>query len=369
MKQVAKIIKKWYEENKRDLPWRNSPSAYKIWISEIILQQTRINQGISYYHKFIEKYPTIQQLARAPIEDVLKLWQGLGYYSRARNMHITARRITDEFEGNFPSDYNELLSLKGIGEYTAAAIASIAFNIPVAVVDGNVFRVLSRIYGIKTEITSAAGKKLFRQKAQEILNHEKPGIHNQAMMELGALICLPRNPLCGQCPLNRLCYAYKNRLTNSLPVKKVNGKNRERYFYYLHISYKGNTFIHQRQQKDIWNSLFEFPLIETSQYIHPEKLPETEEWHHLFGETLYEIKSISQPFVHKLTHQTLKVFFFKVDIRNSATILSEKYLCIPENKIEKYPVSRLTEKYLKTSLLHGKDAVLYCQPDDLSTNN
>ncbi len=288
LKQIAKIIEKWYEENKRDLPWRNSPSAYKIWLSEIILQQTRINQGISYYNKFIEKYPAIQQLAQAPIEDVLKLWQGLGYYSRARNLHITARRITNDCNGNFPSDYKELLSLNGIGEYTAAAIASMAFNIPVAVVDGNVFRVLSRLYGIKTGITSAAGKKLFRLKAQEILNHKKPGIHNQAMMELGALICLPRNPLCNQCPLNMRCYAYKYRLVNELPVKKVNGKTRERYFHYLHISYRGSTFIHKRQQKDIWNSLFEFPLIETSHYIYPEKLHETEAWHHLLGETQYK---------------------------------------------------------------------------------
>jgi A/G-specific adenine glycosylase len=351
LKQIAQIIEEWYEINKRTLPWRNNPSAYQIWLSEIILQQTRVNQGLAYYNRFIDKFPTIQELAQASIKDILKLWQGLGYYSRARNLHITAKYITNNYNGNFPPDFKELLSLKGVGEYTAAAIASIAFNIPVAVVDGNVFRVLSRLCGIKSEISSATGKKIFRQKAEEILNKNKPGTHNQALMELGALICLPRNPLCDKCPLNALCYAYKNKMINLLPVKKSSGKTRERYFHYIHLSYHGNTFIHQRRQKDIWHLLFEFPLIETPQYIQPEKLPEVEEWKQLLSGTRYVIKSISQPFTHKLTHQTLKVLFYHVDINNSSKTLLENYLCIPENKINKYPVSKLTEKYLKTNLL------------------
>ncbi len=351
MKQVTRIIEKWYEVNKRELPWRSNPLAYQIWLSEIIFQQTRINQGLAYYNRFIDKFPTIQQLAQASLEDVLKLWQGLGYYSRARNLYITAKNIVSRYNGIFPSDYNELLSLKGIGEYTAAAIASIAFNIPVAVLDGNVYRVLSRLFGINSEITSKVGKKLFRQKAEEILNKKKPGTHNQAMMELGALICLPRNPLCNQCPLNSICYAYKNNIVHMLPVKKANGKTRERFFHYLHISYHGNTFIHQRHKKDIWNLLFEFPLIETTQDIKPDKLTEAEEWKNLFNGTCHIINSISKPYIHKLTHQTLKVFFYHVTIHNSSKTLLENYLCIPENKIINYPVSRLTEKYLKTNLL------------------
>ena len=196
METIAKILGKWYKEHKRDLPWRSTKSAYEIWLSEIILQQTRVQQGMPYYKRFLERFPDVHQLAKASPEEVLKLWQGLGYYTRARNLHATAQEITENYNGRFPADYDKLLSLKGIGEYTAAAIASIAFGIPVALVDGNVSRVLARLYGIRTPVTSPPGKKEIQRLAERILDKKNPGIHNQAVMELGALVCLPKNPSC-----------------------------------------------------------------------------------------------------------------------------------------------------------------------------
>ena len=243
---ISEILINWYHLHKRDLPWRNSESAYHIWLAEIIFQQTRINQGIDYYNKFVSSYPRIQDLAAASLDEVLKLWQGLGYYTRARNMHATAQTIVNEYGGTFPEKSSELLKFKGIGPYTAAAIASMAFNEPVALLDGNVYRVISRLFAISEPVDSAAGKSQFEKIAGRLLDRANPGIHNQALMEFGALVCLPRNPHCSDCVLAGICKANIRGIVESLPLKKGKIRNRDRYFNYLFIHYRGLTYLHKR---------------------------------------------------------------------------------------------------------------------------
>jgi A/G-specific adenine glycosylase len=347
---ITKILGNWYAKCKRDLPWRATNSAYKIWLSEIILQQTRVNQGIGYYEKILRHFPDIQDLAQANIDDVLKLWQGLGYYTRARNLHQTACEIVDRYGGLFPDDYETLRSLKGIGDYTAAAIASIAFNIPVALVDGNVLRVLARIYGITTPVSSPAGKKKIQQQAIAILDKKNPGNHNQALMELGALICLPKSPLCPDCPLRSVCYAFGHNRVNDLPVKEIRIQNKKRYFHYLHIVWSGMTFIYKRYHKDIWNSLYEFPLIETARAVKPGKIQSNGQWEQLLNGSTYFIKSTSPLYIHKLTHQTIYARFYHIGVSNLPAALKNDYTGIEEDRIFEYPVSRLTEKYLTEGL-------------------
>jgi A/G-specific adenine glycosylase len=352
VKTVTKNLRKWYDENKRDLPWRLTKSAYKIWLSEIILQQTRVRQGIHYYERFLERFPDVRQLAKAAPEEVLKLWQGLGYYTRARNLHAAAKEIVSHYDGRFPSDYRGLLSLKGVGDYTAAAIASIAFNIPVAVVDGNVLRVLARLHGIRTPVTSSSGKKEIQQLAEAILDRDDPGIHNQSVMELGALICVPQNPLCHECPLKRWCYAFANGLVNELPVKDTISRNRRRYFHYLHITCCGQLLIHQRKKRDIWNSLFEFPLIETARAVSPGRIAEDKQWKQLLEGIPCRIEKVSPLYIHQLSHQTLYVRFYRIRADEFPPGPAKEYACIKEEHIYEYPVSKLTEKYLMSGGLH-----------------
>jgi A/G-specific adenine glycosylase len=348
VKRIAKILGKWYAQHKRDLPWRKTKSPYKIWLSEIILQQTRVNQGIKYYHRFIEKFPDVDTLAQASLEEVLKAWQGLGYYTRARNLHATANMITRRFDGRFPADYQTLLSLKGIGEYTAAAIASMAFDIPVALVDGNVFRVLSRLYAVKMPITSPAARKEIQRLAAKILDPVDPGNHNQAIMELGALVCLPKNPVCNECPLQLFCRAYQSGRIKEFPDKSVTTHNRKRYFHYLHIAWQGKVFLHQRRQKDIWNSLFEFPLIETPKAVRPERLIQQDQWKNLFNGSDAVILHVTPYYIHMLTHQTLYVRFYQLQVSIIPPKLADDFICTDKKSLYDYPVSRLTEKYLQT---------------------
>ncbi|MGQ7870019.1 A/G-specific adenine glycosylase [Sunxiuqinia sp. sy24] len=259
------ILLRWYDNNKRDLPWRETADPYAIWLSEIILQQTRVDQGMAYYLRFIDTYPSVKDFANASEDAILKLWQGLGYYSRARNMHHTAQTIARHYRGMFPADYESLLNLKGVGDYTAAAIASIAFNLPYAAVDGNVYRVLSRINGIDTPIDSGQGKKQFAILANELLDASHAGNFNQALMEFGATLCTPKNPGCESCPFNKLCFAYKNNKIDSYPVKKGKVKIRKRYFNYLVIDHGSYTYLSKRTANDIWKNLYEFPLTESSE--------------------------------------------------------------------------------------------------------
>ena len=333
----------WYLENKRSMPWRTTTDPYRIWLSEIILQQTRVEQGLPYYLKFIKTFPNVHALAKAEEELVLKLWQGLGYYSRARNLHACAKYIVTELDGKFPETYASLLKLKGVGDYTASAIGSISFNLPTAVVDGNVYRVLSRIYGIKTPINSSAGTKEFKALAQELIDPQRPADFNQAIMEYGAIQCKPKNPNCLHCIFNNHCVALQKNSIQELPVKINKTKIRKRYFHYLVLrSPQGSTVLKQRTQKGIWQGLYEFPLIAFDNEV----LRFRESAAFLDATKAFQINHVTlyndQPIIHKLSHQHLSTFFWIIDVE---TITEHM---IPWSTIQDYPVPVLISNFIDT---------------------
>lgn len=340
--RLSAALIKWYELKKRDLPWRRTTDPYLIWLSEIILQQTRVDQGLSYYNRFVEKYPQIDKLAAAEENDVLKLWQGLGYYSRARNLHTAAKMVMNDYKGVFPSDYKDVLKLKGVGEYTAAAIVSFSYNKPYAVVDGNVFRVLSRVFTIDIPIDSTQGKKVFAELAYELLDEKNPGLHNQAIMEFGALQCVPVSPDCNICPVQSMCLAYAQNKIRNYPVKQGKQKVRERYFYYFDIRSKGKMLLKKRTAKDVWQNLYELPLIEATQKLAIDDLQKLEAFKNLLSDNAYIEQSIT--IKHVLSHQIIHTTFYKVEVDS----LPEKadYIVIDEADVDNYPVSRLVNKYL-----------------------
>lgn len=339
----SKALIYWYLQNKRDLPWRNTTNPYFIWLSEIILQQTRVDQGLDYYLKFIQYFPTISSLADANEEEILKLWQGLGYYSRARNLHYSANFVVHELNGVFPTSYDGLIKLKGVGDYTASAIASICFNEPTAVVDGNVYRVLARYFGIKTPINTTTGIKQFKKLAQELINIEDPATHNQAIMEFGARMCKPKNPDCFICPLNESCSALMNNTIADLPVKEKKLKIRKRHFNYIvFITNGGKTILQKRTGKGIWQNLYEFPLIETDKQLEFQEIAchKTIQKHAAKAEIdlkLYNIK----PIIHKLSHQELHTHFWIVRLNK---VNSDG---IPWKTIKKYPVPILIHNFIE----------------------
>jgi A/G-specific adenine glycosylase len=310
------ILTKWYLQNKRDLPWRNTQDPYFIWLSEIMLQQTRVAQGMPYFFAFTTAFPTVFDLANASEEKVLKLWQGLGYYSRARNLHKTAQKIAFEMNGVFPENYTKLLLLKGVGEYTAAAIASFSYNEAVPVVDGNVFRVLSRYFDVETDIALASTKKEFAALAYELMPKKSPALFNQAIMEFGALQCTPKSPNCETCVLNSGCLALKNKKVNLLPVKSKKLKVRNRYFNYIvYVDEESKTKIQKRSDKGIWHNLYEFPLIETEKeedFEFISKQIQESEFTEYTIISISELNAKSQ--IHKLSHQHLHIKFWKVNI-------------------------------------------------------
>ncbi|MFL5765295.1 MAG: A/G-specific adenine glycosylase [Bacteroidia bacterium] len=342
MKHFSGKIMAWYDQHKRDLPWRSTNDPYLIWLSEIILQQTRVEQGRSYYHKFADAFPTIKHLAKADSDKVMKLWQGLGYYSRARNLHAAAKTVADKYKGQFPSSYEDILELKGVGEYTAAAVASIAFGLPHAVVDGNVYRVLSRVFGIKTPIDSLAGKKEFYKLANELLDKKHPARFNQAVMELGALQCKPVNPDCGICPLNTMCFASAKKMVAEFPVKEKKTKVRDRYFNYVVWNHKGTVAINKRIGKDIWTSLYDFPLIEADRELTETKLFGSQEWKKLTGKTKYTVRSVSPFHKHILSHQRIYARFIELECDKPLAAGQ----IIKRKEIHKYAVPRLIENYI-----------------------
>ena len=340
----------WYNKNKRNLPWRETSNPYNIWLSEIILQQTRVEQGLPYYYKFIESYQTITDFANANLNDILKLWQGLGYYSRARNMHIAAQYIRDNNKGEFPDNYNELVKLKGIGPYTAAAIASFAFNEKKAVVDGNVYRVIARFDGIYTDINSTIGKHEFAKIADELLDINNPAIHNQAMMELGAMVCKPQNPDCENCPISNNCFAFLNNEQKNLPVKIKKVKVKTRFFNYLIFDYNGNTYLNQRGANDIWQGLFEFPLIEKPLFT-----SEMEVLNELIDNNYFDdISDLKIVFIenykHILTHQILMAGFWKITSKTKPN-LSANSIEIKIDVINNFAVPKLLEKLITNDKL------------------
>jgi A/G-specific adenine glycosylase len=306
----------WYLNHKRDLPWRNTQNPYLIWLSEIILQQTRVAQGTPYYMNFTNAFPTVFDLANATEEQVLKLWQGLGYYSRARNLHKTAQYIAFECNGIFPNTYSELIKLKGVGEYTAAAIASFSFDEVVPVVDGNVFRVLARYFDIETDISQSSAKKEFTALAVELISQKSPAIFNQAIMEFGALQCVPKNPNCSECVFNSSCLALKKNKINQLPVKNKKTKVTKRYFNYLiYIDNHGKTPIRKRTEKGIWHNLYEFPILETLTTISDSELVKMIQENQLFSNTISSITLLnSDAIVHKLSHQYLTIKFWRISV-------------------------------------------------------
>lgn len=339
----------WYQQHKRDLPWRKTSDPYSIWLSEIILQQTRVDQGLNYYHKFIQHYPTVQELAAASQQEVLNLWQGLGYYSRARNMHHAAQYITSELDGHFPIEHNDILALKGVGEYTAAAISSFAYNHPYPVVDGNVYRVLARIFGVKEAIDSSIGKKTFSTLARDLLNKTAPGLHNQAIMEFGALLCTPKKPNCESCPFQLNCHAFKNNVIGELPFKSKKTKVRHRYFNYLVMKTDGVIFLNQRSNKDIWQGLFDFPLIETTAEL-TNKAELLKQAKSIFRSSHdVTIQSTSQEYIHLLSHQKIHAKFWELAWPNMEA-KHDDWIKITLEEINNYPVPKLIENYIKAKL-------------------
>ena len=349
---VSGRLIEWYEENKRDLPWRNTKNPYFIWLSEIILQQTRVNQGLQYYERFVENFPTIELLAKAPLDKVLKFWQGLGYYSRARNLHQTANTIVETYNGIFPHNYKELLKLKGVGAYTAAAIASIAYGEPVPVVDGNVIRVFTRLFGITGDVRKEITKKEVFQLSEKFIDQQNASVYNQAVMEFGALKCTPVQPKCTTCPLLNLCFAYQHQKVLEIPFKSPAKKQSTRYFNYLHVQNNDHLFIVQRTNKDIWHSLYEFPLIETSINAEPAEIIQHKNWTKWFQNTNVEFSLYDKKFKHVLSHQIIHARFFKVKIVDHYFKTPRDWIRIGYSELENYAVPRLIDRFLKAHENH-----------------
>lgn len=347
MTQIQAILLNWFEINKRNLPWRDTPSPYQVWISEIILQQTRVSQGYDYYMRFTEKWPTITDLAQATEEEVLKMWQGLGYYSRARNLHRCAKQVVEQHNGEFPADFEALKKLQGIGDYTAAAIASIAFNLPCAVVDGNVYRVLSRLFDIDTPININEGQRLFAQLADTMLNRELPGLHNQAMMEFGALHCVPKNPDCLNCVLQVHCLSAAHGTVDERPVKLDKVKVTTRYFNYLVIKVNGGIYLHKRSGNDIWKNLYDFPLIESKEPLSVEQVVSSDEFRQIVGHEEFIIGKVSPTYTHKLTHRTIIAQFIEIKLSKEMCDIQTKNIFLAREKdVANYPIPRLIDLYL-----------------------
>ncbi len=337
-----RIVADWYVQNKRDLPWRNTQNPYLIWISEVILQQTQVAQGLDYYRRFVARFPDVQTLAAASQDEVLKLWQGLGYYSRARNLHQSAQQIMTDFGGKFPEIYDQVRSLRGVGDYTAAAISSFAFRLPYATVDGNVYRVLSRYFGIDLPIDSTEGKKEFARLAQNLLDKNHPDIHNQALMEFGALQCTPSAPDCAHCPLMASCAAFAEKRVEQLPQKQGKTRVRERYFYYLFLQIDGKTYLRQRGAHDVWQGLYEFPLVELSEACATEQLFANEQFLKFVGNSDFALDFVSPVKKHVLSHQRIFAQCLVLKCQQKMPILND-FVEIPIENLPDFPVSRLME--------------------------
>lgn len=342
----ARVIIDWYHHHKRDLPWRNTSDPYIIWLSEIIMQQTRVEQGTPYFNRFAGKYPTVADFASADEGEILKLWQGLGYYSRGRNMHYTAQIVMEEHGGYFPSDYDSLLKLKGIGDYTAAAISSFSSNEARAVVDGNVFRLLARYFGIDIPINSGKGKKIFTELANELIDKSQAGTYNQAAMEFGSLVCKPKNPDCPRCPLLPGCDAYRRGCVHELPVKIKNQKVRERYFNYIIAISDRGILMNKRGPNDIWENLYDLPLFETEMKIEPGSLILQENFVKAFGNQVH-IKSISVPVKHILSHQKLYATFIELENYSEQFVTSNGWKYVKMEDLESLPQPKLIFHFFK----------------------
>ncbi len=341
------LLLNWYKINKRNLPWRHTNDAYFIWIAEIILQQTKVNQGMPYYLKFVKNFPTIKHLALANQDKVLNLWQGLGYYSRARNLHFSAKYILENYNGVFPNQYDKILNLKGVGHYTAAAIASFAFGLPYAVVDGNVVRVLSRVFGIDVPFETVSGKKIFQQLSQELLDKKNPADYNQAIMDFGSLHCSFRLPKCNTCVFSERCVAYTTNTISKFPLKVKKISMKKRYLHYLVIKKDDNIML-GKISEGVWIGLYEFPFIEFLVDYPLDLIFSSKEWNGMFKNLDYEVKSVSKQYVHKLSHQHIYAYFWTINVN---AFKLKKYSFIKNSEVKNYPISRLIDKFLQENYI------------------
>ncbi len=335
----------WYKENQRAHPWKETKNPYHIWLSEIILQQTRIEQGTPYFLRFKEKYPSIIDLANAPEDEVMRLWEGLGYYSRARNLHATAKYVALECNGVFPNTHKNILALKGVGPYTAAAIASFAYDLPHAVVDGNVYRVLGRYFNISEPIDTTQGKKQFAQLADQLLLQKDPATYNQAIMDFGATQCVPVNPACETCIMRSSCKAYQKGTVTMRPIKSKKTKQSQRFFHYLVISTPDQkVYLNKRLKKDIWQNLYEFPMIEKESLVASEEL----NLNTLFKDQAFWLRKVSSIFRQQLSHQKIHAQFLEIQLKdNLKQIENHEWIEVPRNQLDKYAFPRIINTYLE----------------------
>ena len=349
MKNFSRTLLRWFDKNKRDLPWRETKNPYHVWLSEVILQQTRVAQGMDYYLKFIARFPTVHDLASADLDEVLKLWQGLGYYSRARNLHTAAKQVVSLNKNRpveFPSDYHSILQLKGVGTYTAAAISSICFDAPHAVVDGNVYRVLSRVFGVSSPIDTTEGKKEFQQLADSLLDKKQPGDYNQALMEFGAIQCTPKNPDCTNCIFQSECVAFRANTVSDLPIKSKKVIQRNRYFYYFILESEGKVNLRQRENtKDIWMGLYEFPMIEFSSEQKESAVLRAFQKEFQVSDKKFSVRKISSVQTHILSHQKLFARFFHIQLSKVDLKLKSKNIWVKKSAVNSYALPRLIDKY------------------------
>lgn len=343
----------WHAGTHRPLPWKATRDPYLIWLSEIILQQTRVEQGMPYFQRFAEHYPRVEDLAAAPLEEVLKQWQGLGYYARARHLHATARYIANELGGRFPDTYKSILALKGVGPYTAAAIASFAYDLPHAVLDGNVFRVLARIFGIRTPIDSSAGKREFSRLADRLLDASQPGHYNQAIMDFGATHCTPVKPRCNNCPFRGNCRAEGKGLIEALPVKAKKLKKKDRYFHYLVLEQGAELYLRQRTGKDIWERLFEFPLIELDHLAEQySELSGHADWKHWIGERPHQVRQSSRSFSQTLSHQRIHARFWRIELAQPPGMVEDELIRTHRKNLHKFAFPKIIDWYLRDKTLY-----------------
>ena len=335
------------QKNDRQMPWKGIKDPYKIWLSEIILQQTRVEQGLAYYNRFVQTYPTIHDLANAPSEEVFKLWEGLGYYSRCRNLLASATYISHDLKGAFPNTYTEILKLKGIGPYTAAAIGSFAFGLPYAVVDGNVARVLARVFGVEVPFDSAGSKFIFQQLAQLLLDTKDPGLYNQAIMDFGATICKPASPLCNQCPFKKECFAFNHDLVDAFPLKKKKIIIKKRHFTYFLVNKGKKIAVAKREKKDIWRHLYEFYLLETNSNLPENHLIRLFCQENDLEESIFDIIKCSPVFTQQLTHQHISCRFIEINIHQKMKNLNG-FLWINRRDLPNYPFPRIINQYLES---------------------
>ena len=326
------------------MPWKGEKDPYKIWLSEIILQQTRVEQGLNYYTKFVKAFPDIIKLANANDKKVMKMWEGLGYYSRCRNLLTAARFIAKTYKGKFPDSYQNIKALKGVGPYTASAISSFAFNLPHAVVDGNVYRVLSRVFGIRTAVDTTEGKKYFNKLAEELLDKKQPGIYNQAIMDFGAVVCKPVSPECEECYLRKHCYAFVNNAIKVLPVKEKKISIIERWFYYFVLEYKNEIYIQQRTGKDIWLHLYEFPLIEQKKKLSNPQIQGQAESLGIFSHS-----TVSSLYTQQLSHQKINAVFIRLRFKQRPGSV-KKGFWITCSQLKQFAFPGVIRSYLKTYL-------------------